>query len=100
MSLWMRVVIGKEKNWSIGVLQWCECVRSHYSITPLLHRLPSRHSEKFLADSQLRILGKEDFGNKDFVWCELARRDCFAVFDSLLRIDQDRGGFFGDSVVF
>src|SRR5437667_3902320 len=37
MSLWMRVVIGKEKNWSIGVLQWCECVRSHYSITPLLH---------------------------------------------------------------
>src|SRR6184192_764008 len=96
MSLWMRVVIGKEKNWSIGVLQWCECVRSHYSITPL----PALKAQReILANSQLRILGKEDFGNKDFVWCELARRDCFAVFDSLLRIDQDRGGFFGDSVV-
>jgi len=79
----------------VGVLETPQTLLQH-SITPspLL-----RHSEEFLPDPQLRILGKKDFGDEDLVRCELTRRDGFAVFDSLLRVNENRGGFFDNSVV-
>jgi len=52
-----------------------------------------------LPDAQLRILGKENLGDKDFVGREIARRDRFVVFDVFLRIDQDRPGFLGDRMI-
>src|SRR5438132_372353 len=96
MSLRMRVVIGEEEYWSVGVLECWKRLRHHYSISPS----PAlRHSEEFLPDPQLRVLGKEDFRDKHLVWCELARRDCLGVLDPLLRIDQNCGRLVRDSVV-
>jgi hypothetical protein len=52
-----------------------------------------------LPDSQLRVLGKEYFGDKDLVRRKITRRDCLAVFDPLLRVNQNRGRFFYDGVI-
>ena len=52
-----------------------------------------------MPDTQLRIFGKENFGNKNFVGREIARRDCFIVFGVLLRVDQDRRRFFRNGVI-
>src|SRR5262249_62078166 len=58
-----------------------------------------RHSEKFLPDTQLRILREKDLGDKDLVWRQVARCDCFVVLNPLLWVDQNRGRFLRDSVV-
>lgn len=52
-----------------------------------------------MSDAQLRILGKEYFGDKDLVGRELTGRNCFAVLDPFLWINQHRAGFFCDGVV-
>ena len=49
--------------------------------------------------SQLRVFGKENLGNKDFIWREIASRNRFAIFDVLLGINQNRSRFFCDGVI-
>jgi len=52
-----------------------------------------------LPDLQLRVSGKENLGDKDFVRSEIARRDGFVVFGMLLRVNQHRGRSFRDGVI-
>src|SRR5438309_4785039 len=74
---------GVLERWSDGVMETWQ-----NPFTPLLHFLPlSRRGKEFLLDSQLRIFGKESLGNKNFIWCEIAGRNRFVVFNVLLRIN-------------
>src|SRR5437870_12207758 len=59
----------------------------------------SRHSQEFLPNTQLRVLREKDLGDKDLVWRQVPRCDCFVILNPLLRVNQNRGGFFCDSVV-
>ena len=81
--------------WSIGVLEERQKTLLNQPITPV----PLRYRQEFLPDAQLRVLGKEYFGDKNLVRRELTRRDCFTVLDPLLGINQDRARFFSDSVI-
>src|SRR5438067_10213413 len=71
------------ERWNDGVMETWQ-----NPLIPLPHFLPSSlHGKEFLLDSQLRIFGKESLGNENFIWCEIAGRNRFVVFDVLLRIN-------------
>ena len=84
MSLRMSVVIGKELEFGVGVLERIQSL-STIPATPL--QPLSRHSQELLPNTQLRKLRKKDLGDKDLVWRQLARCDCFVILDPLLRVN-------------
>ena len=84
MALRMRMIVGKKKRWSIGVLQ---CWVSQ-GITPQLHYSTElRRRQELLMRSQFRILREENLGHENLVARELARRNLLVVLNVLSRID-------------
>ena len=72
---------------------------SHRPTERPIHLSYSRRGHEFLSHPQLGIFRKENLGNKDLVWRQLARGNTLIVFDVLLRIDRDDAGLVGDGVV-
>src|SRR5438874_13837691 len=68
------------------------CGASVYQLSTISYRLFSRHSQEFLPNTQLRVLREKDLGDKDLVRRQVARCDCLAILNPLLRVDQNSGG--------